>query len=311
LTQDVFSAAAMTAALVPGMTLVGITVMLTNAAYRRKILGRIDDPIGLGPFWADFESKTEMARANAVAPVLRRLRPFLMRPMLRRMLGQADPRFDLRQVYDQKKILLVNLAKGQLGPETSALLGSLVIGNLWQVALGRAAIPQSQRSPVFLYLDEFQEYLRLPLDLTDALSQARGLGLALIMANQNLAQLRTDVRTAVLANARSKVCMQLAADDARVMASGSRLDPEDFTGLGAYECYLQLLTGNAVQPWVSGRTFPPPKPISDVEEVRERSRSNYGRDQTEVDAAIGELLGLTAGDGEADDLKPRLRRSQP
>jgi hypothetical protein len=224
------------------------------------------------------------------------------------MLGQAQPRFDLRQVMTNSKVLLVNLARGQLGPEAATLLGSLIVGQVWQAALGQSTTATEHRRPVSLYVDEFQEYLKLPLDLADALAQARGLGLSLTLAHQHLAQLPTDMRAAVQANAQSKVCFRLAPDDARVMASGSRLDPEDFAGLGAYECYVQLVADAAVQPWASGRSLPPPPKISDPEVVKAASRTNYGRSRSEVDQAIAELVGGTrTGEPETDDLAPRRR----
>jgi len=244
--------------------------------------------------------------------VLNKLNPFIMRPALRAMLGQTSPRFDVREVFTRRKVLLVNLAKGQLGPEASALLGSLIIGQVWQAALGRGAQPSSARRPVFLYIDEFQEYLRLPVDLADALAQARGLGLSLTLAHQHLAQLSSEVRAAVLANAQSKVCFRLAPDDARVLASGSRLAPEDFSGLGAFECYVQLVANDMVQPWASARTLPPPTAISDPEAVRRASRRNYGRPRREVEDAIEKLVnGGRRTEAGVDDLTPQRRKGQP
>jgi hypothetical protein len=308
-TQDILGAALLTLAQVPGMTMAAIPVLLTNANLRRQVLAQINDPVGLGPFWAGFEAWSEAERTTATAPALNRLRPFLMRPALRRLLGQAEPRFDLRQVFTERKVLLVNLAKGQLGPEAAALLGALVMGQIWQAALGRSTVPRTKRHPVFLYIDEFQEYLRLPLDLADMLVQARGLGLGLIMAHQHLGQLRPDMRSTVLDNAASKVAFRLSSGDGRVMAAGGRLDGDDFSGLGAYECYVQLLANDAVQPWASGRSQPPPDEISDPEAVRAASRAKYGRDRAEIDAAIERLM--TGSDAEtADDLTPRRRGGQ-
>ena len=312
-TQDILGAALLTLAQVPGMSLVAVPVLLTHPAFRRSGLGRIDDPVGLGPFWAGFEAWSQAERTTAIAPVLNKLRPFLMRPSLRTILGQAEPSFDLGGVFTDRKVLLVSLAKGQFGPEASALLGSLLISQLWQAALGRGHLPAERRRPVFCYVDEFQDYLHLPLDLASALAQARGLGLALTLANQHLAQLTSDMRAAVLANAQSKVCFRLAADDARVLASGSSLAPDDFAGLGAYQCYVQLVADDAVQPWASGRSLSPPEIISDPAVVRAASRANYGRPRAEVEADIEALVGGGRGRSEAadDDLAPRRRGGRP
>ena len=129
------------------MTLAALPLLLSDAGFRRRVLAKIDDPIGLEPFWAAFDSWSENERAAATAPAMRRLRPFLLRPDLRAVIGQANPRFDVRQVFTQRKILLVNLSKGLLGPETAALLGSLVMTQLWQAALGRSAVTPERRHP--------------------------------------------------------------------------------------------------------------------------------------------------------------------
>ncbi|HVX20673.1 MAG TPA: hypothetical protein VHB02_04935 [Acidimicrobiales bacterium] len=308
-TQDILGAAFMTLAQVPGSTLTAIPLLLSNAAYRQQILGQINDPVGLGPFWDGFERWSEAERTVATAPALNRLRPFLMRPGLRRILSQAEPRFGLRQVFTERKVLLVNLAKGQLGPETAALLGALLLTSIWQAALGRSAIPRSRRHPVFLYIDEFQDYLRTPIDLADVLVQARGLGLGLVMAHQHLSQLPLDVRSTVLENAGSRVAFRLSPADGKVLAAGSQLDGDDFAGLGAYECYVRLLANDTVQPWASARSYPPPVPISDPAVVRAASRGRYGQDRAAVDAAIERLLNGRDAD-DVDDLTPRRRGGQ-
>jgi hypothetical protein len=238
---------------------------------------------------------------------MNKLRPFLLRPELRAVIGQPEPRFDVRQVFTERKLLLVNLAKGQVGPETAALLGSLVITQLWQATLGRSAIAPERRHPVFVYVDEFQDYLHLPLDFADALAQARGLGVGFVLAHQYLHQLEAGMRSAVLANAQSRVSFRLGIEDARLLAAGSTLAPEDFQGLGAFQCYTQLVANAAVQPWCSARTLPPVAATSDPIAVRAASRERYGIDRTDIDARIRELV-FRRGGGE-DDLGPRPRRN--
>jgi hypothetical protein len=266
----------------------------------------VHDPIGLDTFWASFEAWSEQERTSAIAPVMNKLRPFLVRPELRGVIGQANPRFDVRQVFTERKLLLVNLAKGQLGPETSALLGSLVITRLWQATLGRSAIAPERRHPVFVYVDEFQDYLHLPLDFADALAQARGLRVGFVLAHQYLHQLEPAMRSAVLANAQSRVAFRLGADDARQLSAGSGLAPEDFQGLGAFQCYTQLVAKAAVQPWCSARTLPPVDSTSDPRAVRAASRQTYGTDRSDIDAGIRELV-LRRRAGSDDDLGPRRR----
>jgi hypothetical protein len=305
-THDILGNALATLALIPGMTLCALPLLLTDSGFRRQIVGQLDDPIGLQPFWAGFDAWSEAERTAATAPVLNKLRPFLVNPRLRAVLGQSDPKLDIRSLFTERNILLVNLAKGLMGPEAANLLGSLVMAQLWQATLGRSALPANRRTAVFIYVDEFQDYLNLPVDLADALGQARGLGVGLTLAHQHLHQLDATMRSSVLANARSRVCFQLAAEDARLMSANTPLDPADFMGLGAYECYVQLVAGDFVQPWCSARTLPPPPITTDAGDVRTRSRSQFGVPIEIVDRSISDLMDRNKD--QIGDLSPKRRR---
>jgi hypothetical protein len=308
-THDILSASLLTLARLPDMTLAVLPLLLTDAGFRRRVVPRVSDPIGLGPFWSGFEAWSEAERANAIAPVMNKLRPLLLRPEMRAIVGQSRRSFDLRRVFTERKLLLVSLSKGLLGPETSALLGSLVVSQLWQAVLGRSAITPERRHPVFVYVDEFQDYMHLPLDFADALTQARGLGVGFVAAHQYLHQLDPAMRSAVLANAQSRVAFRLPGEDARVIAADSAaLAPEDFQSLGAFQCYAQLVAGNAIQPWCSAGTLPPGEPLSDPAAVRAASRAAYGVDRAEVEADLHRLL-ADHRQSDADDLMPRRRES--
>jgi hypothetical protein len=287
--NDIWGNALWTLALVPNATLAALPVLLTDAGFRRRIMKYVDEPIGLEPFWMSFEHWSEAERSTAIAPVLNKLRPFL-RPQLRAIIGQANPKFDIRDVFTKRRILLVNLAKGQIGPESAALLGSLVMASLWQAALGRTAIPRERRHPVFIYVDEFQDYLKLPTDFADALAMARGLGVGFVLAHQYMQQLDTATRSAVINNVQSRVAWRLPHEDAKLVSAGSDLEPEDFEGLEAFHCYVRLMADDRLQPWVSARTVLPGKPTSDPEVVRAASRQAYGTDREEVEASLRELL---------------------
>jgi hypothetical protein len=287
-TDDILRATLLTLVAAPGMTLCEVPLLLTDPALRRRLVGRIDDPVALGPFWAWYESVSAGERTQAIGPVLNKLRAFLLRRKLRNVLGQASPRLDLAEVLREGRILVVPLAKGLLGEEAAALLGSLVIARLWQTVQARAAQPVSERRPVFVYIDEFQDYLHLPLNVADVLAQARGLGLGLTLAHQHLGQLPASLREAVLANARSRVIFQTAAADAQALARelAPHLGAADLRGLGSFEVALSLSVDGRVAPPTTGRTLPPPPPTGLAASVRERSRSHYGQPRADVEAAI-------------------------
>ncbi len=302
-TQDVIHASLLSLCRFPQATMASLPLLLTNAQFRRRVLAGIDDPVFLEPFWAAFDALSETGRAEVVAPVMNKIRP-LLRPQLRSILGQSEPRFEMRQIFTQRKIVLVNLAKGLLGPESAAWLGSLFVASLWQTILGRAGVDPTRRHLTTIFLDEFQDYTRLPLDFADALAQGRSFGIGFVLAHQYLDQLDRPTRSALLANAQSKICFRLPPTDARVMVTPDGPDAEDFQNLGAYEAYAQLVAADAVQPWCSIRTLLPGKALSDPKLIRNRSAALYGRDRAEVEAALrsGLVGGRHRGGG---DLAPR------
>jgi Type IV secretion-system coupling protein DNA-binding domain len=312
-TSDILHAALLTLARTPGMSLVALPMLLGDPVFRRRIIGGLNDPIGLGPFWAHYEAWSDAERITATAPVMNKLRPFLMRPSLRRIIGQPSPRFDLVSVFTSRKILLVNAAKGQMGQEAASLLGALVVSGLWQAASSRAGLAKEQRHPVMIYIDEFQDYLHLPTDLGEALAQARGLGVSFTLAHQHLTQLGSDLRAGVLANARSRICFQLGHDDARIISqSSSNLSPEDFSSLDAFHFYAQLMNHGAVSAWASGRSLPPSEPnngsTASASEVRNLSRQQWGTKVEDIDQALLELASPNRGPtASAEDLSPKRR----
>lgn len=288
--SDILHAGLLTLASRPDASLVMLPLLLTHHGFRRSLTSRLRDPIALEPFWAQYDSWSDGERAAAIAPVRNKLRP-LLRPSLRAVLGQRQPRFQLRQVFTERKLLLVPLRRGVLGPEAASLLGSLVVAELWQATQERAAIPAERRHPVMVYIDEVQDYLRLPTDLADGLAQARGLGVGFTLAHQFLGQLPPAMRTAVLANARSRVAFQTSHADAVELAKGHpELSAEDFTALGQYEVYASLFAQGAVTPYASGRTLPPDPVTTNPAELRRASRERYGRPLGEVEAGFADLL---------------------
>lgn len=309
-TADVLHASLLTLAHWGEGSLAVLPLLLTHARLRRRIVGRTPDPLGTGPFWAWYEALSAAERQQIIAPTLNKVRPFVLRPDLRAVLGQAAPRFQLSQLVTERRVLLVNLAKGQLGPESSALLGTMLLNQLWQTILTRTSLPASQRHPIGLYLDEFQDYLRLPGDVADLLAQARSMGAMFTLAHQHLDQLPADVRSAVLANARSRVVFQLGHSDAKHIANGrSELSAKDLMGLPPYEAYASLLLGNEVQPFVSVRTAPPPAESGTGKTARLSSQGRFGVARTVTDQALRDL---TSGDQiSGEEPVGRRPRGQP
>jgi len=202
------------------------------------------------------------------------------------MLGQ-DNGIRLDEVFTKRRILLVALPAGVIGTDTAALVGSLILAGLWQATTARVVVPATRRHPVFMYLDEFQSILRLPLDLADMLAQARGLGVGLVLAHQYLGQLSDEIRTAVLGTVRTQITFQVEHDDARVLASRfAPLSAQDLASLAAYEIAMRPCVGGATLAPVTGATLPLPEPTADAVALGEAVRERYGRPRAEVEAAL-------------------------
>lgn len=286
-TDDVLRASLLTLATEPGMTLAEVPLLLTDEGFRRRLVGRLDDHV-LEGFWGWYEALSPGERSQAIGPVLNKLRAFLLRRRLRNVIGQADSTFSMEEVLAERKVLVVSLAKGVLGEDAAALLGSCVIARLWQAVQGRAALPPAARVPVFCHVDEFQNYLNLPTSLADVLAQARAYGFGLTLAHQHLGQLPPLVRHAVLANARSKVVFQTAAADSATLARefAPHLDAADLQGLGPFEAIFAAAAGSRVAPPATMVTLPSPEPSGKAAAVRALSRQRYGRDVREVEREI-------------------------
>jgi hypothetical protein len=287
-TDDVLRAALMTLAASGDATLCEVPLLLTDPTYRRRLVGKLDDPIGLESFWGWYEALSDGERLTVVGPVLNKVRAFSMRPRVRSIIGQADPALDLRKVLANGQILIVSLASGLLGEEAAALLGALVIAELWHATTARSGMSASRRRPVMAYLDEWQHFLHLPTPMASVLAEARGLGLGMTLAHQHLGQLPESARDSVLSNARSRVIFQLPAGDARLLTKelSGLLTADDLQGLGAYEVVTQLFAAGSTQPAATGRTRPMVAALGSGDDVRARSSERFGVPRSDVEHAI-------------------------
>lgn len=283
--QDILSASLLTLAETDGASLLWLQPLLTDDNFRRKIVSGVRDKVALLPFWAQFETLSELQRRQQIEPVLNKLRQFTLRPGLRNVLGQARPKFSLMDLFTQRKIVLVPLNRGVTGAESSRLLGSLIVGLTWTLALSRANVPPERRHLVSVYIDELQDYVSgFSTDLSDALAQARGLGIGMTLAHQYRDQLPAEIRAGIDANARNKTCFGLNSKDAKDMATmAPELSAEDFMTLPRYQIYTSFQSGGKSTGWVMGRTLPPTPALRDPAELYARSMRTYGAPAEETE----------------------------
>jgi hypothetical protein len=278
-------------------TLVELPELLTNASFRRMVTAQPGVPATVRSFWTNYEAMSPGERAQVIGPSLNKLRSFTTRTSLRLLLGQSRG-IRMSDIFTRRRIVLVSLAKGRLGSDAAALLGSLVVSGFWGATLQRVTVAEERRHPVMTYLDEFQDLIRLPLDLADMLAQARGLGVGLTLSHQYLGQLGDTVKTAVLGTARTQVVFQLQPEDARtVSARFLPLMPDDLAGLGAYEIAIRPCVEGATLGPVTGRTLPLGPPTTDGAALAQASLSRYGRPRAEVETALRERLESRSGNG--------------
>lgn len=266
-------------------TLVDIPELLTNTGFRRYVTAQSLPP-QLVKFWRWYDRMPEPQQLSVISPVLNKLRTFTLSSPLRAMLGQSDG-VQFADVLANGGVVLVALKKGILGAEVCSLLGALVMASVWQAAQARVNLAKHQRRPVWLVADEFQETVRLPLDLADMAARARSLGLGLVLAHQYLAQLTPSVKTAVLGTVRTQIVFQLERDDAHELAAAfAPLTATDLHHLGVFEIAARLCTNGATASPVTGTTYPIPDPVRDGTALAATSRERYGLPVATVDEQI-------------------------
>lgn len=289
--QDILSAALLTLTETKGSSLLWLPALLTDDAFRKDITSKLKDRVVLKPFWKNYDAMKESERKQEIAPVLNKIRQFLYRPGLRSILGQSDPKFQLTDLFYKRKIVLVPLNKGIVGSESAKLLGSLIVGLTWTLALSRANVAPEKRHVVSMYIDELQDYLSLPTDLSDALAQARGLGVGITMAHQYRAQLPPDIRAGIDANARNKIVFGLNATDAKDMAAmAPGLEALDFMTLPRYEVYTSFMSEGKSTGWIRGKTIPPMERLRQPVEIKALSQATYGVPAETVDEEFLRLI---------------------
>jgi hypothetical protein len=284
-TQDIVHSGLLTLARVgsqqkPGapFTLLDLPRLFTDATFRRSVIGHVAGDPGLGQFWAWYESQSPQAQAAAIAAPLNKLRQYLLRPNLRRILGQPKPNFRLRDVFRDNRIVLVPLNEALIGPITAQLLGGLIVAETWAATLERASERRPTERPASVWIDEVQNYLHLPTSLDAALNASRSLGVGWHLAHQFRAQLPPAMAAAVDSNARNKLVFR--PSDPKDAAAFARQAPElaeiDFMTLPQYTAYASLVAGGASRPWCSLKTLPPPEPTGLGSQVWASSRERYG-----------------------------------
>ena len=276
----------------PEATMLDITRMLTDKEFRKETLTYCRDTVVL-QFWnVEFASWNDKFVAEAIAPVLNKVGAFTANPIIRNIIGQPKSTFNIRQIMDEGKILIVNLSKGLIGEDNAAILGSFLVTKIQLAAMSRSDIPDVRdRRPFYLYVDEFQNFA------TDSfatiLSEARKYGLNLTVANQYISQMSDTVRDAVFGNVGTMISFRVSADDAPILAKQFEPNFEaiDLLQMHNRNFVVNMVIGGEKTPAFSARTLElPPSQADNTPHIIEHSRRMYSRNredvEKEIDAAI-------------------------
>ncbi len=275
---------------VPGNTLLGITRMLVDKTFRKKIVSRVKDPI-VKSFWTEeFANYNDRFRTEAIAPIQNKVGQFLSSSIIRNIVGQPKSTIDLRDIMDNGKILILNLSKGKIGEDASALLGAMMITKIQLAAMSRVDIPESQRRDFFLYVDEFQNFSTE--SFAHILSEARKYRLNLILAHQYMAQLSDEVRGAVFGNVGTIMSFRVGAEDAEELEKEFKpyIQSVDLVNLGKIQICLKLMIDGVASKPFTAQTLPPISEGSNYAENRQKilrvSRERYARPREDVEYKI-------------------------
>ncbi len=290
----------------PGNTMLGIVRMYVDKKYRKRIVDNIKDPM-VKAFWVEeFANYAEKYRTEAVAPIQNKVGQFLSSAVIRNIVGQPKSTIDLRDIMDNNKILLLDLSKGKVGEDNSALLGAMIVTKLQLAALSRVDIPEHERKDFYLYVDEFQNFV------TDSfatiLSEARKYRLNLTVGHQYIGQLTPEgnpkVRDAVFGNVGTMVVFRVGAADAEYLETefAPTFTPNDIVNLPKYHIILRLMINGVASDPFTAVTMPVNEDwrVGDADKVIKVSRERYAKPREQVEDKIQRWMGADFHGATAD-----------
>lgn len=276
----------------PETTMLDITRMLTDKKFRKETLDYCTDTVVL-QFWkVEFASWNDKFVAEAIAPVLNKVGAFTANPVIRNIIGQPKSTFNIREIMDDGKILVVNLSKGLIGEDNAGILGSFLVTKIQLAAMSRSDIPDiKDRRPFFLYVDEFQNFA------TDSfatiLSEARKYGLNLTVANQYISQMTDTVRGAVFGNVGTMISFRVSAEDAQILSQQfqPQFEANDLLQMHNRHFIINMVIQGEKAPAFSATTLNLPPPQEDNSPyIIQNSRDQFSKPRAEVEQAISDLI---------------------
>jgi len=222
-------------------TLPDILRMLSDTSFRKQVLARVKND-QVKAFWTkEFPKYNPRYQQESIAPIQNKVGAFLADPRLYRMFTGQLVDLHFRQIMDEGKILIVNLAKGRLGEDSANVLGALLVTTLGLAAFSRADSEESRRRDHIIVIDEFQSFATL--SMANMVSELRKYHVGLILSHQHLFQLESEVKHAVLGNVGTLISFRIGPEDAQMIAREfePKFTPEDLVNLPNHDIYLKLM----------------------------------------------------------------------
>lgn len=269
-------------------TLIEIPRLFTDDGFRERKISEIEDDV-VRAFWTQQMAKTsDFHKSEMYNYFISKFGRFMTNKIIRNIIGQSKSSFDIRDVMDKKKVLLVDLSKGKIGDINSNLLGMIIVAKLFTAALSRQDMPEEKRSDFYVYVDEFQNFATDTF--ASILSEARKYRLNLSLTNQFIAQLSEPIRDAVIGNVGTLISFRIGMPDAEFVAKefAPVFDAQDLTQVESFNAYVRLLIDNTPAKPFSMKTIKDETPVNNelATALRQLSRLKYGRDVTIVDREI-------------------------
>ncbi len=268
---------------IPGATLADVERMLTDETFRKQVVVKTQDT-RLRDFW---KQQFIHFPKNSVDPVLNKISTFLVNRTVRNIICQRRSAIDFDRLLNDGKILLANLSSGLLSEKIAGMLGSFLVTKVVNAAFRRARLPEEQRRPWYLYVDEFQSFMNLSVGFDRILNEARKYRLVLCMANQFTGQLTGPVRQAIFGNVGLLTFFRMGVDDAHLVAKELGLfTPEEILNLEVGQAFVR--PGTAAATFNLKATPPPPRATNDsTQEIIANMRKYFSKSRKDVEADIG------------------------
>ena len=241
----------------PNSSIQDIMPLFLDKEFRKTVVPLIFDPY-VRDFWTvEFPSMNYKTAADVVAPIANKLGAFLAHPVVRKAVCEPEKPLRFRQIMDEGKILIVNLSKGKLGADVANIVGGLIVSNIANAAYSRQNLPERERRPFFLYIDEFHSFTTSAF--ADMLSELRKYGLGLVLTTQTSSRLDAAVHEAVLGNVATLIAFRVGATDAALLTRQFGADvpePRDLVALANYEMFVRLMIDDMPSKPFSAKLLP-------------------------------------------------------